>query len=105
MDALACNSNGAGGGNWSAAATWNAGTCTTRPPGATEAVVILTTDTVNIDTTPITIASLTLNGAGRVNYTGGAKTLTVNGNVTMNNTSVFTVTASGGTNTHVLNLT
>jgi len=83
--AQACDSNGTGGGTYSVAATWNAGTCTTRPPGAGEAVRILAGDVVNVTVNPNTISTLTVDGTLAYN-TNANRTITVTGSATVTGT-------------------
>lgn len=85
----AISSNGTGGGNWSAAATWNGGVV---PTIGTDDVNIVVGDTVTIDTTGLGCgtdpgagtAGLTINGT--LNYiTTASSGLTVRGQITVAN--------------------
>lgn len=82
-------SNGTGGGNWSAGASWNGGVA---PVLGTDSAVIANGDTITIDTTGLGcgtdpgagIDGLTIQSGGVLNYATGANSdLTVRGCITI----------------------
>ncbi|NOX63085.1 MAG: hypothetical protein GXP42_14250 [Chloroflexi bacterium] len=85
-------------GNWSAAATWDCG----RVPAAGDAVVIAAGHTVTIDTDTAALASLTIDGVLQFDATGIGRTVTVNGDITVNSGDSLTVSTSGTATTHSL---
>lgn len=81
-------SNGAGGGNWNAGASWQGGTA----PGAGDDAVILDSDIITLNA-DITVLSLTINVGGTLNQNNNRE-LTLTGNLTNNGS--FISNESGG---------
>ena len=105
----AISSNGTGGGNWSAAATWNGGVV---PTIGTDDVTIVVGDTVTIDTTGLGCGTdpgagtdgLTINGT--LDYiTTASSGLTVRGQITVaNGGTLYSGTQIGAGFTHTLSI-
>ena len=94
--ALTCTSNA--GGNWATAATW-----TGCPGPAAGDTVVINGGTVILNTSPPTIASLTLNGGAlTIGSSNAARTLSVSGNITVANGAAVNV--ANNTVTHILNV-
>jgi len=88
--------------NWSSGASWSCGSV----PTTNDAVVIASGSTVTINTSPITVASITVNGTGilRFDNTGTSRAMTVTGDVTINSGATFDTATGGSASTHALTL-
>ncbi len=101
--AVLCKSNGAGGGSWRTAATWDATSCTvSRPPAATDDVEIQTGDVVNLDSaTNPTMNKLTANGTFNYNHAGN-RNVVVTTDVIIGAAGKVQALSVGGTRTGTL---
>ncbi len=94
-----CTSTGTG--TWNIAARWSCG----HVPVAADDVIIAAGHTVTLNTSPVTILSLTVNGTLNMNATAfTSRTMTVSGAVTINSAGTITLSDVNGANTHTLNI-
>ena len=100
---VACSSNGTGGGNWSAGATWSGCSGAGGVPAAGDDVTINSGDTVTIETTPITVNSLTVNGVLQYDATSG-RALTVMNSVTVGGALKASAAFATGSTTQTLTI-
>lgn len=88
-------------GTWNTVARWSCG----HVPVAADDVIIAAGHTVTLNTSPVTILSLTVNGTLNMNATAfTSRTMTVSGAVTINSAGTITLSDVTGANTHTLNI-
>ncbi len=94
-----CTSNGTGGGDWTAAATWVQPACNGIPNATDDDVIIVAGDIVNLGPTAAAnrqVQNLTINGT--LNHTNGVPDLRVTNDITVNAGGAF----NGGAGTRVV---
>ncbi len=89
FNAATITSNGTGGGNWNTGASWSGGTA----PGIADDVVITSTDVITIRSN-VTCASITISGTLQIGNSTTNRTLTCNGNLSIQVTGTFTANPS-----------
>lgn len=88
-------------GTWNTVGRWSCG----HVPVAADDVIIAAGHTVTLNTSPVTILSLTVNGTLNMNATIlTSRTMTVSGAVTINSAGTITLSDVTGANTHTLNI-
>lgn len=99
--AVACTTNGTGGGDWTAGATWSGCSGGGGVPASADTITIKDGDTVTVNTSPI-VAGVTVgegtSGFLNIGNNTTARTLTVNGNITIQTGGTFQVLATVNAN-------
>ncbi|MCX7840817.1 MAG: hypothetical protein N2559_15385 [Anaerolineae bacterium] len=97
---LAADCVSAGSGNWSSASTWTG--CNSEIPQDGDNVAIASGHIVTVNITTSHLASVTVNGTLRFDNSGTGKTMTITGDLTVNNGGVLGVATGGSATTHLL---
>lgn len=81
-----------GSGNWNTGSNW----IPTGVPATGDAVIIAAGHTITINTNTSNLSSLTINGTVIIGNNNTNRTITVSGNITINNTGNFYTAGNGG---------